>query len=137
MPISILYIVGNLDIGGTECHIVRLLPLLDRRKFNITVFCILGEGTLSYVLKNNDIQVSSPISSAIWNRSGINQKIIILINSIIVLIKYLNKNRPDIVHYFLPFPYIVGGLASLFSGVIKQRMSRRSKNKASRRLTIT
>jgi glycosyltransferase involved in cell wall biosynthesis len=44
--IRVMYVVPDLREGGAERHVTRLMPNLDRARFDATVVCIGGEGKL-------------------------------------------------------------------------------------------
>ena len=45
--IRVMYVVPDLGVGGAERHVTKLMPNLDRSKFDTAVVCIGNEGSFS------------------------------------------------------------------------------------------
>ncbi len=118
--IDILVICPHLDVGGTERHLLQVLPLLDRTRFSVRVFVMRKGGSLEPKFRAAGITVISP--------SRILPRPLHLFPALVLLLKNLLRDRPDIVHFFLPEAYIIGGLAALLTGRRRLVMSRRSLN---------
>lgn len=112
MKNKILVVINNFDSGGTEQHLLQVLPLLQRQSQNsIYIYAIGGRGKLASRFEQQNIKVIFP-------KSGL---------SIFLLIKTLWEIKPDFIHSFLPQAYLTMVLANVFY----QRpliMSRRSLN---------
>ena len=114
---KIIFVINNFGIGGTERHLLGLIPRL-KMYFHINVFLletgmVIEDGFDDLKLKNPKAVSSKPINrfQIIFNLSSL-----------------LLKNRSAIVHFFLPEPYIIGGITSIFFGMPNLIMSRRSLN---------
>ena len=117
--IRISFIIGSLNLGGTEKHLLSLINNLDRKIFNIDLFLLNEEGTLFNEL-NGFTRVVKP-------KQPIFTKFEHIINFFRVLY-YINIFKPKIIHCFLPQSYIFGGL---IGWILKHKniiMSRRSLN---------
>ena len=44
--IRVMYVVPDLGVGGAERHVTKLMPNLDRSRFDAAVVCIGAEGKL-------------------------------------------------------------------------------------------
>ena len=55
--IKIIYVTGALDIGGTETHILNLVPELSRIGFKPYIFSINGRGVLADEFEARGIKV--------------------------------------------------------------------------------
>ncbi len=108
----------RLDVGGTEKHITRILPQLRRHGIDVSLFVLERGGKLESTLASSGINIAGPgpamsslkrILRAGWQ-----------------LYNHLRHHRPDIVHFFLPEPYLIGSLASMLAGIDVRIMSRRS-----------
>jgi glycosyltransferase involved in cell wall biosynthesis len=121
----LLVVTESLGIGGTESHLIRLLVPLIQRGWNIAVYCLSERGCRADQVSASGIQVvSSPLStdrSAGESRNPV--KIALAANRLFWL---LRQWRPDIVHFYLPGPYLVGAPVSLAAGTPVKIMSRRS-----------
>ena len=118
--IKILVIIGQLDIGGTEIHILNLAKNIDRDRYDLSVFPLKKGGTLHKDFVDNHI----PILGINYNKLG---KIALLI-SLIELIFISFRHKPDIFHFFLPEAYILGFISTSLFRKTERIMSRRSLN---------
>jgi glycosyltransferase involved in cell wall biosynthesis len=128
MSISVIYVVANLDVGGTERHIAQVLPRLDRSLVKASVLTIINKGTLAADLEASGITVVGLNSGCQWQKLNKLQRIMVLIRGAGRLYTILRCERPDVVHFFLPMPYLLGGMVTLLAGVHARVMSRRSLN---------
>jgi len=104
----------RLDIGGTETHLARVLPLLRQRGLDVSIFVLERGGALEAALVGAGVPVLGPDAGRSLLRAGL------------LLRQSLDRLRPDVVHYFLPRPYLVGSLATAGSPPAIRIMSRRS-----------
>ena len=56
---KILFVIGGLDVGGTEMHLLRLLPEFPEAEFEIILFTISSKGALRGAFERNKIKVIS------------------------------------------------------------------------------
>ncbi len=127
-PIRVLYVVGNLDIGGAETHVTRIVTGFSPEVIKPTVFTILNKGVLAPVVEKQGIEVIGPLSGCYWADLNKIRKLGRVISGAWTLYRYLRRYKPDIIHYYLPMPYLVGGLVSIVAGIKVRIMSRRSLN---------
>jgi glycosyltransferase involved in cell wall biosynthesis len=126
---SILYIIGNLDIGGAERHLVKTLPFLARHDFQIEVYTLTHCGKQAPLLGKVGISVREPWGAACfrgWPTPF--RQMALLPATLSSLISLILRSRPDILHFFLPVPYLLGGLCRLLTGKRISLMSRRNVN---------
>jgi len=128
MSKSLVFIVANLDVGGAENHVIQIALGLKKSFISPSVFAILNKGILAKDLERSGVPVTTPAVKTSWNTLNKFQKVTRLIQAAVSLFFYLRKKRPDIVHLFLPMPYLLGGVVSLLAGVRVCVMSRRSLN---------
>jgi glycosyltransferase involved in cell wall biosynthesis len=117
-PLSVLIVIDSLDRGGAETHLWRTLPRLDRRRVAVRVFTLLRRGVLADALEAEGIPVLGPPSP---RGGGLG-----LAAGAVRLVALLRRERPDIVHFFLPRSYLVGAPLAVAAGVRHRVMSRRS-----------
>lgn len=110
----VLVVSERLDIGGTETHLVRVLPLLRQRGLDVSIFVLERGGALEPALVGAGVPVLGPDAGRSLLRAGL------------LLRQSLYRVRPDVVHFFLPRPYLVGSLAATGSPPAIRIMSRRS-----------
>lgn len=125
--IKITIIIGSLEVGGAERHLVQTLPFLDPSRYQITLFTLAHRGALAGQLERCGIRVIAP-STAVNKPRGWGRKLLTLIMGTLKLLKHYAVDKPDIVHFYLPQSYLMGALLALpFDGFV-QIMSRRSLN---------
>jgi glycosyltransferase involved in cell wall biosynthesis len=126
MRIAVLAVVGSLEVGGAERHLVQVLPRLDTARFQASVFCLTHRGTLAGEIEAAGVPVRAPAErpradgALMQARRGV--------AALWRLRRTLRASRPDVAHFFLPAAYLVGGIASLGAPVRRRVMSRRSLN---------
>ena len=110
----ILYVIGNLDVGGAERHLVQVLPLLLKRGYQPQVFTLAHPGRLAPGLVQAGVPVVSP-----WLAGSLHcwppwiRKPLLLPLCILSFYLALWRLHPQIVHFYLPQAYLLGGLCSL------------------------
>jgi glycosyltransferase involved in cell wall biosynthesis len=109
-------VTSRLDIGGAERHLARVLPALKRRGIDVTLYAMERGGALEPELMRHGVRIEGPHRANLlhWPRATL------------VLATFLRRERPDIVHFFLPRPYLFGSVAAEFAGHRRRLMSRRS-----------
>ena len=99
----VLFVTTRLAMGGTERHLLRILPRLRRRGIDASLFLLERGGLLEDELASSGVAIAGPRRrlprwihglAAGWH-----------------LRRYVRQHRPDIVHFFLTEPYLVGSLA--------------------------
>jgi len=118
--LKILIIISSLDNGGTENHLLNILPLLKARGMDISVLALKPEGYIGNRLKDLGFIIYQPELKFIEPLRNVLLYLYILMKLIVL--------RPKIVHFFLPKAYLIGGLASLLTPFSRRIMSRRSLN---------
>ena len=113
----VVVVSSRLDIGGTERHLTRVLPELRRRGIDISLFVMERGGRLEPQL------IASGVPVAGSERRG--SRFFNAVSAGWQLRKYVQQVRPDILHFFLAEPYLVGSLATSSAEIIRM-MSRRS-----------
>ena len=112
----IVVVSSRLDVGGTERHIARILPALQRRGLDVALYVMERGGPLEADIAGQGVRVEGSSRGGIlhWPRATL------------ALARWLRRERPDVVHFFLPRPYVFGSLAAELAGHRLRLMSRRS-----------
>ena len=121
---KLFVIIGSLDLGGTENHLRRILPKLQGRGLEISVVAFRTRGILADEMEHQSVPVLSPPPLK-WMT---HQKLIRRTFIFFWLGATLARERPNIIHFFLPEAYLVGGLWSFLLRIPFRIMSRRSLN---------
>ncbi|WP_417613168.1 glycosyltransferase [Owenweeksia hongkongensis] len=125
---KVLFVTGSLERGGAERHLLALLPLLVERGFDVRLYVFNKYGPLSNDFRLEGIQcLGLDRPSKAWS-SGWFSRICRAIHTGWHLLNVYWQYKPDIIHFFLPHAYILGGLASLLYPNTIRIMSRRSLN---------
>ena len=117
--IHISYFIGSLSLGGTEKQFLKIINSLDKKKFKIDLYILDKSGDLFEQL-DKKIKVYLP-------KFTFKSKLKHLLNFIVNYYR-VRKTKPDIIHCFLPFAYLMGGFIGLFTKNQNIIMSRRSLN---------
>ena len=139
MTCNLLVVVGDLELGGTERHVVQVLSRLARKRYRVLVYALSHKGKLAPELEAVGISVLEPPYSAflrsVLGRAG--RRTLLLAISLTRLCLLMLRQRPAIVHFFLPEAYVAGALCALTTRCPVRVMSRRSLNVYQRNRPIT
>jgi len=121
--IRLFYLIGTLDVGGAEGQLVQLLKELDRDRFSATVCCLSSSaGPYADDVRRIGIEVHQ-IGFRTLRPFPHPQRVVRLFFQLVGLIR---QERPDIVHGYLFWAYVLGAFAARIAGVPKVISSRRS-----------
>ena len=120
----LLVVTESLGVGGTEAHLIRVLPRLVARDWKLAIFCLSGRGKRAQEVEGAGIEVFS-LSHIPKRKMGLRYSSYIAYASG-KLYAVLRQWRPDIVHFYLPGPYLVGAPVAIAAGTPIKVMSRRS-----------
>jgi glycosyltransferase involved in cell wall biosynthesis len=118
MSPRILIVSPSLEIGGTEMHLLRVIPELRRRGMDISLFVLSRGGRLEVQFVDKGVPVSGPSAGG--------ARLLRNLRALAALRRELRRSRPDILHFFLTEPYFVGSIASIGMRDMIRVMSRRS-----------
>ncbi len=120
---KIVYLLPNLESGGTERHVLSLARLLDRSRFSLSLFTTAGGGSLhgefSALLP---VTVFGDPSQGQRFRTGPLEHL----RTIGRLAAMFRKDRPDILHAYLPAANVIGPIAARIAGVPNVIVSKRA-----------
>lgn len=115
---KVLVVAPRLDIGGTEMHLARIVPPLREADINISLYVLERGGALEEQL----IAAGVPIYGSVRSTS----QHLHVPRALFQLAMHLRRAKPDLVHFFLPRPYLVGSLSAALVRQKRRIMSRRS-----------
>lgn len=121
-----LLVVGKtLHVGGTENHLLQVLPRLAARGYEVRLFLLQRSGALVPKMEEAGVAVSGPATTL--------ARPLQLLWAFLHLFPLMLRWRPAFVHCFLAEPYIVGGMAAILTRRPFRLMSRRSLSDYQRR----
>jgi glycosyltransferase involved in cell wall biosynthesis len=131
--LKILYVIGSLEVGGAEKHLVKIARNLRQRQWKPEVFSFKPSGPLLPDLEKCGIPVHSPGLLTVpfaWlsQKHSVLHSLSRLIFDTRALFLVIQKGRPDVIHFYLPGAYVVGGFTTFFARNPIRIMSRRSLN---------
>lgn len=117
--IKVLYMIGTLEIGGSERQLVQLATNLDRARFEPVICCLSSAGPLEGELTAHGIPVR-----VIGLRNVRDLREVVL--GMARLMRLIAGERPAIVHGFLFWAYVLGAVCASLARVPVVIASRRS-----------
>lgn len=117
-PVRICYLIDNLDVAGTEQHLLRLVRGLDQTAFQPVLVLLDGSGARSQRLEPAEcpvhrLQVKSFRSPAI-------------LSSILKFARFLKRENVDILEMYFPDSTLFGALSGRLAGVPVRLRTRRN-----------
>ncbi|MER9457484.1 MULTISPECIES: glycosyltransferase [unclassified Mesorhizobium] len=130
---NVLFIIGTLDLGGTESQLVLLAKELKARGWQVEVFALSSGGVLAETLNRAGIRISyglhrpNPLPASLTaagaeEKSSVAPKtrpsvkaMLVLGAAITLLVGRIILTRPRVVHAFLPLTNFLGALAGRFA----------------------
>jgi glycosyltransferase involved in cell wall biosynthesis len=125
---KILYVVGSLDVGGTERHLALLAPRLKRMGWEPAIYCLSRPGEQATEVRQAGVQVISAPFPIVSGQGWIVTRALKLALSTLKLLWVMLTSRPQIAHFFLPVSYLLGAPSAIFARIPIRIMSRRSLN---------
>jgi glycosyltransferase involved in cell wall biosynthesis len=124
--LDILFVIGGLDVGGTERHLLKLSRELRRGDWRVCIYSLAGDGPLRREFDAAGVSVVLPPIG----RTDISNNMILRAMRLVLAACHLTyammRLRPRIAHFFLPAAYIIGAIAASLARIEIRVMSRRS-----------
>ena len=121
----ILIVAEALGYGGTESHLVTVLPRLAETGLDISVFCLADRGPRAPELEQAGIRVLT----GSWVASRREKRLLYPLQAGLdctALYHFARQWRPQVAHFFLPGPYLLGAPVAMAARIPIKVMSRRS-----------
>jgi len=126
---TVLFVIGDLDVGGAERHLAQILPELAKQGFQPMVYALTHKGRLAPRLEAAGVEVvTAPFSDLLRRLPFPLRPLVLLPMTMLRLWSLMLFRGPRVVHFFLPAAYLLGGICSLFAPSAVRVMSRRSLN---------
>jgi glycosyltransferase involved in cell wall biosynthesis len=117
---KVVYVIGSLDVGGTEGQLLDLAGALDPRRFEPVILCLAEIAGLAERVSPSVRVETIPLRGLRpWQPFS-------LAAGAARLVQALRRERPDVVHGFLIHGYVLGALAARMARVPVVLASRRS-----------
>lgn len=116
--IGIAYIIKSMEVGGSQTHLVQVLKLLDRSRFDPVLYCLSGEGVLLENVRQAGVTVITPGAGRSYRGPD-------LVSRVAALTRSLRQQKPDIVHTYLLRANLVGSISARLARVPKLMVSKR------------
>jgi glycosyltransferase involved in cell wall biosynthesis len=121
----LLVVTESFGIGGTESHLIRLLPRLVDSGWTVATFCLTERGSSAHLLEAAGVEVFSAPQISSRKSSPLRYPAHVALASG-TLYRLARRWRPSIAHFYLPGPYVIGAPVAMAAGVPIKIMSRRS-----------
>ena len=126
---TLLYVIGSLDVGGTERHLALIAPRLRRLGWNPAIYCLTQPGQHANQVTQAGVQIIPPPLTFAPEQGWFLVRSLKMLLSALKLFWIMVRTRPQVAHFFLPAAYLIGGPLSLVAGLPTRVMSRRSLNR--------
>jgi glycosyltransferase involved in cell wall biosynthesis len=121
--VKVAYILPNVESGGTERHVLALARRIDRSRFDLSLITTAGGGSL-----HGEFAALIPVTVFGDPRKGRRFRTGPLehLRTIARAARLLRRDRPDIVHAYLPAANVIGPIAAWLAGVPRVIVSKRA-----------
>src|SRR5579862_1905256 len=103
---DILFVIGGLDVGGTERHLLLAASALRRAGWRVCIYSLAGEGPLRKAFEAADVEVLlPPVSRKEVSEASIPRTWRLFLAAT-HLTYVLIRVKPRITHFFLPAAYL-------------------------------
>jgi glycosyltransferase involved in cell wall biosynthesis len=121
----LLIVTESLGIGGTESHLIRTLPRLRDAGWSVATFCLTERGARASQVEAAGVKVFAAPRVAKQKGSILRYPahVSLAVNRLYWLMR---RWRPQIAHFYLPGPYLIGAHVAGAVGTPIKVMSRRS-----------
>ena len=121
----LLVVTESLGVGGTESHLIRTLPRLAASGWSVVTFCLTERGERAEQVEAAGVDVAA--SPRLARRKGSFLRypahVALATNNLYWLMR---RWRPQIAHFYLPGPYLIGTHVAIAARIPIKIMSRRS-----------
>lgn len=107
--LRIFYTVNRMDVGGSQTHLLQVLRLLERRRFEPMLCCLTGKGALLETAKATGATVISAGLGGLKSPAAL--------AAVLRLARFMRRERVDVVHNYLLRANVVGTLAARLARV--------------------
>jgi glycosyltransferase involved in cell wall biosynthesis len=109
-PIRIAYVIKEMEVGGSQTHLSQVLRLLDRARFDPTLFCLNGRGAQLERVREAGVPILTPAAALSFRGLALGARIA-------ALARALHHGHFDIVHNYLLRANLVGAVSGRLARV--------------------
>jgi len=129
----IAFLLPNIESGGTERQVLTLAHRLDRSRFSLSLFTTAGGGSLhGEFTALLPVTVFGDPSHGRRFRTGPLEHL----RTVWKLAAMFRKNRPDILHAYLPAANVIGPVAARMAGIPRVIVSKRAQTNYKERFPL-
>ena len=121
----LLVVTESLGVGGTESHLIRTLPRLAASGWSVATFCLSERGERAEQIEAAGVEVAGPPRLATRKGSFLRYPTHVALAAN-TLYRLMRRWNPQIAHFYLPAPYLIGANVAIAARVPIKIMSRRS-----------
>ena len=110
LPMRLAYVIKEMEVGGSQTHLMQVLRLLDRTRFEPVLYCLTGKGALLDATRALGVPIYTPAAASSFKGFG-------LIGRVAALARALRQDRIDIVHNYLLRANLVGSISARLARV--------------------
>ena len=100
----VLYTVNRMDVGGSQTHLIQVLRLLDRERFDPILCCLTGKGALLDAARDTGTRVVNGGLGGLKSPRAL--------TALARLRAFMRDERIDVVHNYLLRANVIGTLAA-------------------------
>ena len=122
-PLRIVYLLPNLESGGTERHVLHLAQRVNQGRFPLSLVTVAGGGSLheAFAERIPVTVMGDPAKGRRFRKSYLEQ-----LATLSALTRLLRDRKPDILHAYLPAANVLGPIAARLAGVRRIIVSKRA-----------
>src|SRR5262249_14844185 len=109
-PVRVAYVIKSMVMGGSQTHLIQVLRLLDRSRFEPVLYCLSGEGSLLDTVRRLEVPVFTPAARLSFKGPA-------LVARIAALRRELRSQGAKIVHNYLLRANMVGSISARLARV--------------------
>lgn len=116
--VRLAYVIKSMEVGGSQTHLVQVLKLLDRERFDPALYCLSGEGVLLDNVRALGVPVYTPAAGRGFRGLDLPWRVAALTGA-------LRRQRPHLVHTYLLRANLVGAISARLARVPAVMVSKR------------